>query len=486
MSQHEPRRDTNRLTVKDLSPDPVQVYAPQSLSLYAKREKIHARSISGFFQNIRITTLYLTMLVFFAMPWLNWEHRQAILFDLPGRHFYILGWTFLPQDFFFLSWIFIIAAFALFAVTVFAGRVWCGYACPQTVWTKVFMWIEEVAEGNRNARMRLDQAPMSITKFLRRSVKHAGWGVVSVATGLAFIGYFTPMRDLWHSVTHGELEYWVGFWMVFFTLATYLNAGWMREQVCLYICPYGRFQSVMFDRDTLIITYDQKRGDPRGSRKRGLLSEDVGLGDCIECGMCVQVCPTGIDIRDGLQFECIQCAACIDACDSVMDQMGYDRGLVKYSTENLLAPTGTGQYKLLRPSLMIYSGALLVMVCALFYALSTRVPLSIEALRDRGQLYRENNDGMIENSYTLKIQNKAQSTGLFEVSASSDSLKIKLDGAPLRLKLEPGELATLPITLIADPLNIKSTSAKVEIEVRQIGGEAVSAETKNTFLSPME
>ena len=475
---------SQQIPTRDLSPDPVKVHQPQMMDLYAKREKIHARSISGFFQNIRNISLFTMMAVFFFLPWLNWDDRQAILFDLPERHFYILGWTFLPQDFFFLSWLFIIAAFALFAVTVLAGRVWCGYTCPQTVWTKAFMWIEELAEGNRNARMRLDKAPMSIGKFLRRSFKHAGWAVIALATGLAFIGYFTPVRDLWHQISTNTLDFWMGFWMMFFAVATYLNAGWMREQVCLHMCPYGRFQSVMFDKDTLIISYDSDRGDPRGSRKRGTTSIDNGLGDCIDCGMCVQVCPTGIDIRDGLQFECIQCAACIDACDSVMDQMGYDRGLVKYTTDNLLAKTGDGKYHLFRPRLIGYTVVLSLMIGTLLYTLISRVPLSVEALRDRGQLYRENNEGWIENSYTLKIQNKAQTAADYEIRAKSDAFPVHLDGEPLIIRLQAGELATRPVSITANPDEITARRVEIEIEVTQRGNPDVRAETENTFLSP--
>ena len=475
---------SQQIPTRDLSPDPVKVHQPQMMDLYAKREKIHARSISGFFQHVRNVSLFATMALFFLLPWLNWEGRQAVIFDLPERHFYIFGWTFLPQDFFFLSWLFIIAAFALFAVTVLAGRVWCGYTCPQTVWTKAFMWVEELAEGNRNARMRLDKAPMSVGKFLRRTFKHSGWVVISVAAGTAIIGYFTPVRDLWEQVSTGTLDFWMGFWLAFFSLATYLNAGWMREQICLHVCPYGRFQSVMFDRDTLIISYDYHRGDPRGSRKRGTSSEEVGLGDCIDCGMCVQVCPTGIDIRDGLQFECIQCAACIDACDSVMDQMGYDRGLVKYTTENLLEKTGDGKYHFIRPRLIGYTVVLSLMIGALLYALISRVPLSVEALRDRGQLYRENNEGWIENSYTLKIQNKAQVAADYEIRASSKTFPVQLDGEPVIIRLQAGELATRPISITADPEVITARRAEIEIVVTQRGNATVRATTDNTFLSP--
>ncbi len=475
---------SQQIPTRDLSPDPVKVHQPQMMDLYAKREKIHARAISGFFQNIRNASLTGVMALFFLLPWINWDGRQAVLFDLPNRHFYIFWWTFLPQDFFFLSWLFIIAAFTLFAVTVFAGRVWCGYTCPQTVWTKVFMWIEEKTEGNRNARMRLDKAPMTVGKLIRRTLKHSGWLLVALATGLAFIGYFTPVRDLWHQTSTGTLDFWMGFWMLFFTAATYLNAGWMREQVCLHMCPYGRFQSVMFDRDTLIISYDHHRGDPRGSRKRGTTSLENGLGDCIDCGMCVQVCPTGIDIRDGLQFECIQCAACIDACDSVMDQMGYQRGLVKYTTENLLEQTGDGKYHFLRPRLIGYCAALVIMMSALLFALVTRVPLSVEALRDRGQLYRETTEGLIENSYTLKIQNKAQQAGDYLINATAEGLPLTIAGSSTRIHLDAGELATRSLTIVVNPDDIKARSTAIEITVVRADDDSIRARTQNTFLSP--
>ncbi|MBQ0715277.1 MAG: cytochrome c oxidase accessory protein CcoG [Paraperlucidibaca sp.] len=475
---------SNQIPTRDLSPDPVRVVQPKSADLYAKREKIHARAITGLFQNIRLVTLYLTMAVFFLLPWIDWEGRQAVLFDLSNRHFYIFWWTFLPEDFFFLSWLFIIAAFALFAVTVLAGRVWCGYACPQTVWTKVFMWIEEVAEGNRNARLRLDKAPMSLRKFIKRIIKHSGWAVVSIGTGIAFIGYFTPMRDLWEQFTTLSMDPWMLFWMLFFAGATYLNAGWMREQVCLHICPYGRFQSVMFDRDTLIISYDNYRGDPRGSRGRHQSSEEVGLGDCIDCKLCVQVCPTGIDIRDGLQFECIQCAACIDACDSVMDQMGYARGLVKYTTENLLENTGDGKYHFLRPSLIIYSLALTVMISALLLALFMRTPLSIEAMRDRGALFTESYDGVIENSYTLKVQNKSQKDYQYRIEVRCDSIPVTMEGGTKYMTLQAGELATVPLTVTLQDTDMKGRSADIEFVVTRIDDESIQDSTESTFMMP--
>lgn len=473
---------SRKIPTRDVSPDPVQIHEPQLIDLYASRKKIHARSIQGFYQNLRNASLTATLFVFFALPWVNWEGRQAVLFDLTERHFYLFGWTFLPQDLFYLSWLFIIAAFGLFTLTVFAGRVWCGYTCPQTVWTKAFMWVEERCEGNRNARLRLDAAPMSLSKLVRRSLKHTGWLIISAATGIAFIGYFWPVRDLWDLLITGTAGFWLVFWLVFFTLATYVNAGWMREQICLHVCPYGRFQSVMFDRDTLIISYDHHRGESRGSRKRGQTSAEVGLGDCIDCTLCVQVCPTGIDIRDGLQFECIQCAACIDACDSVMDQMGYDRGLVRYTTENHLEHQKPGRPNFLRPRLVGYGFVLTAMIGVLLVTLALRVPVSIEALRDRGQLFNETFEGDIENSYTLKIQNKTQQAMTLTLTVDA-SFPLTLLGTDTTVRLAAGELATVPITLTAKRTDIPARSNEIVIGVISADGQ-IQSDTDNTFLAP--
>lgn len=472
----------SKLPTRDISPDPVQIHAPQQVSLYAKREKIHARSISGFFQNIRVLTIWASLAVFLLLPWVTWDGRQALLFDLPHRQFYVFWWTFLPQDFFFLSWLLIISAFALFAVTVFAGRVWCGYTCPQTVWTSIFMWIEEFTEGNRNARIRLDKSPMSVKKFLRRTAKHTGWVLVAFATGITFIGYFTPVRELYAEFIHLDLGFWEVFWIGFFTAATYMNAGWMREQVCLYMCPYGRFQSVMFDRDTLIVSYDAKRGDPRGSRKKGVDYAAQNLGSCIDCELCVQVCPTGIDIRDGLQFECIQCAACIDACDSIMDQMGYERGLIRYTTENSLE-TGSPMH-FLRPRLIGYAIVLSIM-CGLFiFVLAGRVPLSMEVIRDRNQLYRENNEGMIENAYLLKVMNKSQHPETYMLSVEADP-SIKLEAAGnITLTLAPGEFRSFPVDLVGDPGLLRKTKYEVHFRVTSTQNTKVAVTTDSSFLAP--
>jgi len=278
---------------------PAQEFAPAEvgeLDLYQKRERIYTRKVEGFFQRLRLYTGWPLLLLYFGLPWLQWEGHQAIWFDLPGRKFNIFGLTLWPQDFPLLAWLLMIAAFSLFTVTVFAGRVWCGYTCPQTVWTSIFMWAEQVTEGTRNQRIRLDQGPWNANKLWRKSAKHAMWLGFAALTGVTFIGYFSPIRQLVVDLPTGGASGWAWAWTTFFTLATYINAGWMREQVCMYMCPYARFQSVMFDHDTLIVSYDGRRGEPRGSRKRGQDPRAVGLGDCIDCELCVQVCPTGIDV----------------------------------------------------------------------------------------------------------------------------------------------------------------------------------------------
>src|SRR3990167_1174475 len=286
--------NSGKIAVKEINPGD-----RNSGDLYKKREHIYQRHISGFFQTLRIATIWVTLGAYFILPWFTWDGRQGILFDLPERKFYILWFTFWPQDFLYLSWLLIIAAFALFFFTVLAGRVWCGYTCPQTVWTTFFMWIEFITEGDRSQRIKLDAQPWSATKGLKKFSKHFLWLALSFWTAFTFVGYFAPVRELWSDIYHFNASAWAWFWLFFFTIATYTNAGWLREQVCLYMCPYARFQSVMFDRDTLVVTYDKNRGEPRGSRKKDADFKAEGLGSCINCQMCVQVCPTGIDIQIG-------------------------------------------------------------------------------------------------------------------------------------------------------------------------------------------
>jgi cytochrome c oxidase accessory protein FixG len=370
--------------------------------LYAAQQKIYPREVTGRFNRLRILAMVALLGVFYGLPWLTLHAHQAVLFDLPARKFYLFGLTFFPQDFFLLAWLLIIAALSLFFFTALAGRLWCGYACPQTVWTQIFVWMERLVEGSRAQQMKLDAAPWSTQKIIRKSVKQLLWIGFALFTGFTFVGYFTPVRTLLAESAAATLGGWESFWMLFYGLATYGNAGYLREQVCKYMCPYARFQSAMFDRDTLIISYDTQRGEPRGARARGSDARGKGLGDCTDCTLCVQACPTGIDIRKGLQLECIACAACIDACDSVMDKLNYPRGLVRYSTQ--AAMDGRKSHAL-RVRTAVYGTLLTLLVGGFAYAVTHRSLLTVEAFRDRNGLYREIGDS-IENVYTVRVMNK--------------------------------------------------------------------------------
>jgi cytochrome c oxidase accessory protein FixG len=393
----------------------------EMIALYEAQKKIYPRSVTGLFSRWRWGLVFFTQIIFYGLPWLEWGQRQAVLFDLGSRRFYILGLVLYPQDFIFLTGLLVISALALFLFTAVAGRQWCGYACPQTVYTEIFLWIERHIEGDRAARMRLDAAPLSVAKFTRKATKQGVWIAVALWTGFTFVGYFTPIRELAGSVARLGLGPWETFWILFYGLATYGNAGFMREQVCKYMCPYARFQSAMFDKDTLIVTYDEARGEPRGARSRKADPEALGLGACVDCTLCVQVCPTGIDIRQGLQYECISCAACVDVCDTVMDKMGYARGLIRYSTQNAMAK-GWSKTELLRhvarPRVLFYTTALLALVVALLGGLWLRVPLKVDVERDRASLARIVEGGKLENVYRLQVMNATESEQRYRISAA--------------------------------------------------------------------
>ena len=405
------------------------------ISLYAAHEKIYPRSVSGFFSKWRWGMVLLTQLVFYGVPWIDWGQRQAVLFDLGARRFYIFGLVLYPQDFIYLAGILVISALALFLFTAVAGRLWCGYACPQTVYTEIFLWIEKKIEGDRSARMRRDAQGLSADKVGRKTVKHLLWLTVALWTGFTFVGYFTPIKDLGLEVLHLNMGSWEVFWTIFYGFATYGNAGFMREQVCIHMCPYARFQSAMFDKDTLIVTYDAERGEPRGARSRKADPTVLNLGACIDCTLCVQVCPTGIDIRNGLQYECIGCGACADVCDTVMDKMGYARGLVKYTTENAMknkwTETQTWRH-VFRPRILIYTSILAAIVIAMLVSLSMRTQFKVNVVRDRSAMARVVAGGKTENVYQLQVMSATEATqryqitvtGLPGLTVTSDSLVV--------------------------------------------------------------
>ena len=448
-------------------------------SLYESRETIHPRHVTGIFAALRVSAVIVLMGIFYGLPWIPWDGRHAVLFDMPARKFYLFGMTLWPQDFIYLAALLIIAALSLFFFTAVAGRLWCGYACPQTVWTEVFMWIERKIEGDRNKRLKLDASAWNRRKFTLRTLKHGIWIILSLWTGYTFVGYFTPILELGSKLLQFQVGPWEAFWILFYAFATYGNAGWMREQVCMYMCPYARFQSAMFDKDTLIISYDPARGEPRGHRKRGVDLKGNNLGSCIDCQLCVQVCPTGIDIRDGLQYECIGCAACIDACDQIMEKMDYPKGLIRYTTENALE---TGKTNIFRPRVMLYAGVLLVVTISLLIGLINRSPLDLDVIRDRNVLYRVNNQGLIENIYLLKIINKDRSDQRYSLSVSGLP-DIQLDRYETSL-VKAGSVQELTILAMVDPYDVDRLASDIFIQAQSISNPDVSATTRARFLKP--
>ena len=510
--------------------------AGESQSMYVSEQKIHPRDVDGRFQRLRTLAVWVLLGMYYLFPWLNWDGRQSVLFDLPGRKFYVFWLNFWPQDFIFLAMLLIIAGMTLFFFTALAGRLWCGYACPQTVWTEVFIWIERWAEGDRNKRIKLDSAPWTADKLRRRGGKHVLWLIFALWTGFTFVGFFTPIRELADRFVPFAWSGWETFWVLFYALATWGNAGFLREQVCKYMCPYARFQSAMFDRNTLIIAYDPMRGEPRGPRKKGALSSVLErarglldkttaydyvfraahhhtaadnrlaasgvaargntaiadqrlaaeplpkfaaeeLGDCIDCTICVQVCPTGIDIRNGLQYECIACGACIDACNEVMDKLNYPRGLIRYATQNAIDSKPS---KVLRPRIVVYGLLLLALLIAWGWGVTHRSPLIVEVLRDRNALYRVAGDGSIENGYTLKLVNKTREPQRYRIELQSAD-GIALRGGTQTVQAAAEEVLTLPLVATV-PAGV---SGKRDVRfVVQSGDGTIRHGTEASFFGP--
>lgn len=515
---------------------PLDVIDDAGSSYYVSERKIYAREVSGRLDRLRKLAVWVLLGMYYVFPWINWDGRQSVLFDLPARKFYVFGLTFWPQDFIFLALLLVMAGFALFFFTALAGRLWCGYACPQTVWTEIFMWMENAIEGDRGKRIKLDKMPWNREKILKKGSKHTVWVLFALWTGFTFVGFFTPIRDLLARaplIASGwQWGAWETFWVFFYALATWGFAGFMREQVCKYMCPYARFQSAMFDRNTLIIAYDPMRGEPRGPRKRGLgsvLERGRGLldkitaydfaarashspvaienarntrmlegmssefevdeplprlapeqlGDCIDCTICVQVCPTGIDIRNGLQYECIACGACIDACDEVMDKLGYPRGLIRYSTQNAIDNKPT---HILRPRVILYGLLLGGVFAAWVFGVLTRTPLIVEALRDRNAMYRVIENGELENAYTLRVVNKEAQTHEYVITVKAEQ-GIYLPGDAMKVKAEPEEVLSLPVVL-RSPGELRGRNP-VSFEVKTEDG-TISQSVESNFFGQMQ
>jgi len=468
------------------------------LSLYEVRRKIYPRSVSGVFAKWRVMLVVATQLLFYGLPWITWNGRQAVLFDLLSRKFYIFGLVLWPQDIIYLTLLLILSALALFLFTAVAGRLFCGYACPQTVYTEIFMWIERQVEGDRFARIRLDGEdwPWNFRKWRIKLTKHALWILVALWTGFTFVGYFTPMQELGAAVVSATLGPWQAFWLFFYSFATWGNAGFMREQVCKYMCPYARFQSVMVDKDTFVVTYDKTRGEPRGGRSKSSDHKELGLGDCVDCSICVQVCPTGIDIRDGLQYMCIGCGACIDACDQVMDKVSYPKGLIRYTSERAMLEhmdNKKARHYIFRPRVMIYIGIMTVLMAAFAVSLFMRNPLRVDVMRDRGALAREIEGIKIENVYRLQIMNSSENSMRVTVAATGlpGMQVLNSQGKEVGdLVVNPSSNLLIPVKVrvLIDDVKTGNHQIHFDIKAREEGPNASEAirvrDEKSSFIVP--
>ena len=494
--------DTNAVQGGDQTPPPWRPAGAKPLppgaetleqTLADVRRKIYPRSVSGRFAQLRILLVWLTQLLFYGLPWLSWNDRQAVLFDLGARKFYIFGMVLWPQDVIYLTLLLIISALGLFLFTAVAGRLFCGYACPQTVYTEIFMWIERKVEGDRVARIRLDEAPFSFEKLRKKFTKHLLWVLVALWTGFTFIGYFASIRELGADILAFTLGPWQWFWLLFYSFATWGNAGFLREQVCKYMCPYARFQSVMIDRDTFVVTYDKVRGEPRGARSKKVDYKAAGLGECVDCSICVQVCPTGIDIRNGLQYMCIGCGACADACDQVMEKLNYPKGLVRYTTERgMLEKLSDLELRkhLFRPRVLIYSFLMLVIIAVFLGSLATRTTLRVDVIRDRGSLGREVAGGLIENVYRFNIMNASEHPLKLTIKAEGlpgiQVLVSSQDGGGA-IEIPAAANRMLPITVRA-PADVAKPGSHpisfVATSVNADGTTATQVNEKSSFIIP--
>ncbi|MBA6295205.1 cytochrome c oxidase accessory protein CcoG [Colwellia sp. MB02u-9] len=441
---------------------------------YKSESSVYVRQQKGRYQRIRQFTGLAFVLLFMLMPWLNFQGNQAVLLDIGKQQFHIFSQTFFPQDFIILAGLLLVSCYLLFFLTTWLGRIWCGYTCPQTVWTFSFIWVEEWLEGTRNKRIKRDEQPLSLETLARKSAKHFIWGLIAFFTATTFISYFLPARALYLDLLQWQWDGLTTFWVLFFAVCTYGNAGWLREKMCIYMCPYSRFQSAMFDKNTLVVAYDKLRGESRGARKRHQQPKDLGLGDCVDCNLCVEVCPVGIDIRNGLQYECINCGACIDACDQTMSKFNYAKGLISYTSENALEGK---KVKLLRPKIIGYAVMSVLAMAFMIFTIQVRVPIEFSILRDRGTLFQLDFQDKVTNSYLLKITNKSKVDRQFKITVLEKVVSLSVDG---KVMIKAGEIASVPVHLTMPPENIsqKITSVTLTVAVDNMPEIKVVKQTK--------
>jgi cytochrome c oxidase accessory protein FixG len=465
--------------------------------LYASRVRIYPKKVEGPFRRFKWASLILLLAIYYLAPWLRWDRGpgapdQALLIDMPARRAYFFFVEIWPQEIYYLTGLLVLGAVGLFLVTSLFGRVWCAYSCPQTVWTDLFMWVERLVEGDRNTRMRLDNGPWTAERIVKKAAKHSIWIVISALTGGAWVMYFTDAPTLVVNLLSFHVSNAVLFFIAMFTATTYLLAGIAREQLCTYMCPWPRFQAAMFDEDTLTVTYEDWRGEPRGKHKAGDSWE--GRGHCIDCLQCVNVCPTGIDIRDGSQLECIGCGLCIDACNRIMQRLDLPTGLVRLDTVSNQVARAEGKsapFRLLRPRTIVYSGILALVAAVMLFGLVTRSTLEVTLLRDRNPLFVTLSDGTIRNGYTFKIINRARADREFILTLSG------IEGAMLGVlggssgsraavfSTKPDQVETFRVFITAPSQSLAGESTDISFVLKEAAvGNGESTSQNTVFLGP--
>ncbi|MBF0212153.1 MAG: cytochrome c oxidase accessory protein CcoG [Magnetococcales bacterium] len=467
----------------------------ETTSLYADWKKIYPRHQEGFFRKLRYRIYGVELAIFFLLPWVRWERpegmpNQAVLFDLPGRKFYIFDLAIWPQDIFLLAFLLIAAAIGLFFMTALAGRVFCGYMCMQTIWTDWFLLMERLIEGNRNARLNLDRSPMSVNKIRLKLLKHASWLLISGWTGLTFVLYFSNAPEMIRQIVTGSAPFPALFTMLFLTATTYVMAGLAREQVCIYMCPYARFQGVMFDEDTMIVAYHPELGEPRESNRRKRTEMKERVGSCIDCDSCVTVCPTGIDIRNGQQYECITCGACIDACDDVAQKVGMTDRLIRYTS--LREMRGDGKTRWIRGRILVYATLLTIFLGGIVVYLARHVPLDFTVIGHRQPLYILQSDGSIQNNYTVRVLNMTETGQTYTLSVSGlpgITLTVAAinthtsEGLPL-LTVPPGSVTPYTVYVRQKQQNVETGRHEVLFTLKAMSSTGGESNYKSVFMRP--
>ncbi len=470
------------------------------LPLYVTRIKVYPQAVAGFWRRIKWTVLVVLLGLYYVVPWLRWDRgpgapSQAILIDLYGRRGWFFDVVIWPQEVYFVTGLLILAAVGLFLASSLFGRVWCGFTCPQTVWTDLFLWVERIIEGDRNERMRADRQPMSVAKAVRKTLKHAAWLVIAAATGGAWVFYYVDAPSTLVKMFRGDASMEVYAFVGLFTATTYVLAGWAREQVCTYMCPWPRFQAAMLDEQSLTVTYQKWRGEPRGKHKAGQSWD--GHGDCVDCRLCVAVCPTGIDIRDGQQIECIGCSLCIDACAQTMDKVGRPRGLIRWDTLASQQAKETGRregasWRPVRPRTLLYAGLVGLVAAIMLTVFFLRTETELTVQRDRSPNFVRLSNGDIRNSYTVKILNKAQKERRFHIALQGlEGARLGFVGADVDGAGDAAVLSTHADSVgtfrvfVTVPAGAAPTGSKpIAFVVRDVATDGAGASHDSVFVGP--